>query len=408
MNDAPTTTTKDVKDADVKCPKCGEPVTASDAFCENCGTTLTAAPEAAKAAAMAEGAEAPPEPATPEGAAEAQTSARTHFINPAGATDDDPAVAPVRACAACGGEVGSDGYCTVCGVKASNGREHLVEQPSPTVAGACDKGIVHVRNEDAMALAVVDAWTVLVVCDGVTTATDSDTAAQAAAIAARDVLATAVDPLTGSPAERVTRWSALMKSAATSAGLAAAGTAAAAGPTDNPPSCTFVAAVTDGELIVTGCVGDSRAYWLPDGGAAEQLSVDDSWASEQIAAGVSREVAEAGPRAHAITRWLGIDSPEVDASIATTTVGSPGWLLVCSDGLWNYSSAAADLAALVASMPDQNPLPLAEALVAWANDQGGHDNITVTLARLGAGLTPLQTTVTASSTASASSTEGDS
>jgi serine/threonine protein phosphatase PrpC len=375
----------DVEDADVRCPKCREPIAEGDAFCENCGTTLTAAPEQARAAAMAAAAELTPEPATPEGAADAQTSARTHFINPAGATDDEPAVVPARACSSCGGEVGPDGYCTVCGVKAPNGREHLVEQPSATVVGICDKGIVHVRNEDAMALAVADAWTALVVCDGVTTATDSDTAAQAASIAARNVLASAVDPSAGSPAERVTRWTALMKSAATAAGVAAAATAAAAGPTDNPPSCTFVAAVTDGELIVTGCVGDSRAYWLPDGGAAEQLSVDDSWATEQIAAGVAREVAEAGPRGHAITRWLGVDSPEVDASVATTTVTSPGWLLVCSDGLWNYASAAADLAALVASMPDQNPLPLGEALVAWANAQGGHDNITVTLARLGSG-----------------------
>jgi membrane protein len=38
--------------------------------------------------------------------------------------------------------------------------------------------------------------------------------------------------------------------------------------------------------------------------------------------------------------------------------------------------------ALVASFALTDPLPLAEALVAWANDQGGHDNITVTLARI--------------------------
>ncbi len=29
-----------------------------------------------------------------------------------------------------------------------------------------------------------------------------------------------------------------------------------------------------------------------------------------------------------------------------------------------------------------DPLALAEALTAWANEQGGHDNITVTLARI--------------------------
>jgi len=89
-------------------------------------------------------------------------------------------------------------------------------------------------------------------------------------------------------------------------------------------------------------------------------------------------------------------------------------VLVCSDGLWNYCSEAEDLAALVrrcaavrspslapagtasgvtAAEPDPepdpvaspvaDPLALAEELVAWANAQGGHDNITVALARVG-------------------------
>ena len=69
------------------------------------------------------------------------------------------------------------------------------------------------------------------------------------------------------------------------------------------------------------------------------------------------------------------------------TLTEPGWLLVCSDGLWNYCSAAQDLAALVqqtasTSPADAEPLTLAGALVDWANAQGGQDNITVALARI--------------------------
>ena len=179
------------------------------------------------------------------------------------------------------------------------------------------------------------------------------------------------------------------------------------GPSSSPPSCTFVAAVADGEVITTAWVGDSRAYWLADDGTAEQLSVDDSWATEQVRQGVAQEVAEANPHAHAITRWLGLDSPTVDAATATTTVAGPGWLLVCSDGLWNYCSSASELAHLVAAQTGtpaltvddaagdtpagvresgpalgDDPLALADALTAWANDQGGHDNITVTVARI--------------------------
>jgi serine/threonine protein phosphatase PrpC len=134
-------------------------------------------------------------------------------------------------------------------------------------------------------------------------------------------------------------------------------------------------------VIVAGWVGDSRAYWLPDEGPAEQLSVDNSWATEQIASGVPRESAEADSRAHAITKWLGADSPDVDASTSTTTATTPGWLLVCSDGLWNYCSTADELQKVVAAQPS-DPLSRAEGLVQWANEQGGHDNITVTLARI--------------------------
>jgi serine/threonine protein phosphatase PrpC len=264
-------------------------------------------------------------------------------------------------------------------VRASNGREHVAEQPAPGVAAVSDRGRIHRRNEDAFAVAVRDSWAALVVCDGVTTATDSDAAAYAAARAARDLLAAAARPR-GSADERAQHWSQHAKAAA----LAADEAAGAAGSKDDPspPSCTFVAAIADGTAIVTANVGDSRAYWLPDRGPAEQLTVDDSWATEQIRAGVPRDDAEADPRAHAITRWLGIDSPDVDASITTTTVAGPGWLLACSDGLWNYCSEADDLRALLETQPT-DPLARAEALVDWANQQGGRDNITVTLARIG-------------------------
>jgi serine/threonine protein phosphatase PrpC len=52
--------------------------------------------------------------------------------------------------------------------------------------------------------------------------------------------------------------------------------------------------------------------------------------------------------------------------------------------LWNYASEAAALQSLVAeiSTPESDPLPLAVALVEWANSQGGKDNISVALARL--------------------------
>jgi len=152
-----------------------------------------------------------------------------------------------------------------------------------------------------------------------------------------------------------------------------------------PASCTFVAAVVNGSLLVVGWVGDSRAYWLPDTGESVMLTVDDSFASEQIAAGVPRKDAETGPQAHAITRWLGIDAPDHTPHTRSLDLATPGWVLVCSDGLWNYCSEPDELSALVQEKSDgrgTDPLGLAAALVDWANVQGGADNITAALARI--------------------------
>ena len=115
-----------------------------------------------------------------------------------------------------------------------------------------------------------------------------------------------------------------------------------------------------------------------------QVSTDDSWASNQIAQGTQRAVAEADPLAHAITRWLGVDSPGGAPSTASLALDQPGWVLVCSDGLWNYCSSADDVRALVGERVADvgaDPLALASSLCTWANEQGGHDNVTVALAR---------------------------
>jgi serine/threonine protein phosphatase PrpC len=60
-------------------------------------------------------------------------------------------------------------------------------------------------------------------------------------------------------------------------------------------------------------------------------------------------------------------------------------LLACSDGLWNYCSAATELRSLVHELVGSHgddPAKIADALVSFANANGGHDNITVALARV--------------------------
>ena len=356
--------------AAIRCPSCGSEVTPAAAFCEVCGTRLDPVSEA-------------PEPDAEVLEAPIELTRPVHAPEPAAAT-----AVPARPCTSCGGVVGPDGYCETCGTKALSERDHYTEQPASWVAACCDKGVRHHRNEDAAAVAAdpqPGSRAVLVVCDGVSTSADSDVASLAAVRAARSVLLAAQPVGMGTLVSRTAALAAAIQRAVESANEAVV--AHTAPQSENPASCTFSAAVAIGDLIVFGNVGDSRTYWLPDPGGVEraaQLSVDDSLAQARMDMGVSRQEAETGPQSHAITNWLGKDSPDVKAQTGSITVADPGWLLVCSDGLWNYASEAEALQQLIHHLGGggTDPLPICEALVAWANEQGGKDNITAALARL--------------------------
>jgi serine/threonine protein phosphatase PrpC len=365
------------------CPSCHAPVRESEEYCEACGAELS------PTVAATEGPSAQPPLSDAVVAEESTQETMPEACDLSG-------VATI--CATCGGEVVEDGYCNTCGARAPKLRDHFSEQPAAWVAAVCDRGLRHTRNEDAVALAAdpePGSRAVLVVCDGVSSSVDSDLASLAAARAARDVLASShsIGILTGlSPIAAIIARLGLAADAASEAVLKVSMASKNGATPDSllipsPASCTFVAAVVEQNTLVVGSVGDSRAYWIPDVGAALALTLDDSFAQVQIAAGVPRQQAESGPQSHAITRWLGADAPDHKPTSATMTPAEPGWLLVCSDGLWNYCSAAQDLAELVretssTSPGASEPLALAEALIGWAKAQGGQDNISAALARI--------------------------
>lgn len=393
----PTTQPTDGDAAMSTCPQCGADREAEALFCEQCGQDLGAPAAAAAGAPVAE----PAARATPQTADEGQESPLdVGWTGPVGrgvavGLDAEPG------CTQCGQGRYQDGYCDQCGAKQRDPRDHFTEAPAPWLAGVCDIGSRKNRNEDAMALLASSRplqQGVLVVCDGVSNSTDSHIASLAAARAARDVLD---DPVPHAMGQQQAIIAAIGQRLA-QAVLAAKSAVVETTPdvtSDSPPSCTFVAALIDDGLAVIGSVGDSRAYWLPDAPASTpvQLSQDDSYAAEQMALGVPRKDAETGANAHAITRWLGVDSPE-DLTPHTNSVqlAEDGWLLLCSDGLWNYCSPAQDLRTLVAGFVAElgptglDPLALSQRLVDFANAQGGVDNITVALARVGATDSPAQ------------------
>lgn len=379
-----------------RCDTCAATV-GEHAFCEQCGAAVT--PEQS-GGAMGSGRDSGG--LLVLGADQASLSPL-----PQVAVEPEPSSAP---CPQCGGGF-ADGYCQRCGAPQPDPRAHQEAAPGTWVAGVCDIGVRHAANEDAMALDVLGAGrAALVVCDGVSSAARSEEASQAAADAALQVLAGATSRGLGVASGIVPAITARLVASADGAAEAVARITGAGVPsetaaTDNP-SCTFVAALIEGDNVVVGSVGDSRAYWLPDEGEAARLTTDDSWAEEQIRMGALREEAEKGPQAHTITRWIGIDAPDHTPATTSLVPGGPGWLLLCSDGLWNYASEPQALASVFraislpsgdrrsaedledgasdcAAQVQRSPLELARSLVDWANAQGGQDNITVALARLG-------------------------
>jgi serine/threonine protein phosphatase PrpC len=345
------------------CPSCGEALAAAANFCEACGTRIGDAPVSA-----------PPSPTADEASPISAATNRHTAVPEVVAASRPP-------CRECGGPVGDDLYCERCGTKAPSERDHFEATPAPWVAGVCDRGQRHSRNEDAMAVFADGSRAALVVCDGVSSSKDSDVSSLAAAKAALAVLKAPMPKGMGVPESGEAAVQQVFTQAAEAANTAVIAHADPSAP--NPASCTFVAAVVDGRTVWSGGVGDSRAYFLPDAGAGRVLTEDDSMAQLLMAGGSSRAEAEQDPRAHAITRWLGQDSPDIVPRVTRIDVEEPGWVLVCSDGLWNYASEAEALQSRIAGAGTSDALALAHALVDFANAQGGHDNITAVLARVG-------------------------
>lgn len=259
----------------------------------------------------------------------------------------EPAEPPACLCGAPEAEIGEDGYCSRCGRLVNHPPEdHIEIELSPDCAAVCDRGLRHSRNEDRAAIREFDGACILVVCDGVSSSRDSELASSTVA---------------ASIAESLPQMPMLEAIANANAMLAAY---RSHDDEDNPPSTTVVAALIADGYATVGWVGDSRAYWIGSDGA-RQLTVDHSWGGEQ---------------SHAITRWLGADAGENAApEMVRLAISEPGILLLCTDGLWNYAPTEADIERLIHAAEGMDALETGRSLVAFANAEGGHDNITAAI-----------------------------
>ncbi|MED5372911.1 MAG: protein phosphatase 2C domain-containing protein [Myxococcota bacterium] len=141
---------------------------------------------------------------------------------------------------------------------------------------------------------------------------------------------------------------------------------------------TLVLGVVAGGHLIVSNVGDSRAYLLRSG-TLRLLTDDHTVAAAQLRAGVmTPEEYATSPYQHMLYQALGIRS-ELDPDLFDEPLADGDVVLLCSDGLSGPVSDA-EIARILRETPD--PDEAAQALVDAANQRGGPDNISVTIARI--------------------------
>ena len=242
--------------------------------------------------------------------------------------------------------------------------------PAYTFHAATDVGQGREQNEDASGSATAAGGDLLVVCDGMGGHEAGDLASKMAVEAILQIFAASPEH---DPAERLRAGFLVANQRivahATGAQLDGMGTTAVA------------AFVKDGEAWIAH-VGDSRCYHLR-GDQVLWRTADHTRVQRMVEMGIlTAEQARTHEDANVVTRALGFsptDEPPEPEIAAARELRDGDLLVLCSDGLYDLVDDA-EIAELGSEDP---PAAAAQRLVDLANERGGHDNITVTVARWG-------------------------
>jgi protein phosphatase len=132
-----------------------------------------------------------------------------------------------------------------------------------------------------------------------------------------------------------------------------------------------------GDTVYLAQVGDSRAY-LVRGGVAAQITKDQSLMQKLVEAGeLTQEEAEQSERRNIILQALGPE-PNIKVDLTAQQLRRGDVLVLCSDGLSGQVKTD-DIARIVTD--EQDLMATCKRLIDLANDNGGPDNITVIAAR---------------------------
>ncbi len=142
---------------------------------------------------------------------------------------------------------------------------------------------------------------------------------------------------------------------------------------------TAVAAALDGNRLILGNVGDSRAYMIQDGQCV-QLTVDHSYLNELIRNGTltieNAHNADLQGMESVITRAVGV-ADQVEPDFFSVDLQPGTCILLATDGLTRYLLQD-EIAAIVTASPFDSA---SANLIDCAKQRGGQDNITCILLR---------------------------
>lgn len=142
---------------------------------------------------------------------------------------------------------------------------------------------------------------------------------------------------------------------------------------------TLTVALVIGTQMTLGHVGDSRAYAVYLDGRMQTLTRDHSLVKRLEELGqITPEEAASHPQKSLLYNALGQGDPP-KADIFTASLPHPGYLMICSDGLWGVVPED-EIFSIIISAP--NPQQACQNLIDAANAAGGPDNISVILARM--------------------------
>jgi serine/threonine protein phosphatase PrpC len=139
---------------------------------------------------------------------------------------------------------------------------------------------------------------------------------------------------------------------------------------------TLTAAMVIGEQVTIAHVGDTRMYFIYPDGRINTVTQDHSLVRRLMDLGqLTEEQSLADPRRNVLYRALG-QAETLRPDIDTKLFPIPGYMLICSDGLWGVVPQT-EIFRIVTNK--DTIAEKCQSLVASANEQGGPDNISVIL-----------------------------